>query len=303
MSEFTSHNVRLSSLSRGYFIFLIDQSGSMYERFGNEAAGMTLAEATARMINNWIEEMILEATKGDAIKDWFDLSVVGYRTDIEGRPIVGSAFSGSLEGKEMMTIPELASNILFEEKVQQKFFNPATGEIEVEMTDKPGWIRPITEGGTPFSLVLLEAHRLASAWIETGDHREKSLPPIVINITDAEYSEDDGNEFSPEDYAASLKDLSTNDGNVLLFACQLSPNPSDAILCPDSIEQLPAENFARMMFRMSSELPESFLAQAAASIPDLRHGARCLAYNASDTSVMIRFFKMGTLIAAPKSLR
>jgi hypothetical protein len=303
MSEFPSHNVRLSSLSRGYFIFLIDQSGSMCETFGNEATGMTLAGATARMINNWIEEMILEATKGDSIKDWFDLSVVGYRTDSEGNPIVSSAFTGSLAGRESVTIPELANNILFEEEVQQKFYNPATAEIEVEMTEKPGWVHPVTEGGTPFSMVLLEAHRLSSQWIEAADHREKCLPPIVINVTDAEYSEDDGIQFTPEDYAESLKDLRTNDGNVLLFTCQLSPNPSDAILCPDSIEQLPTNNFARMMFRMSSELPPSFAAQAAASIPDLRPGARCLAYNASDTSVMIRFFKMGTLIASPKNLR
>jgi len=275
----------------------------MCDTFGNEAGGMTLAGATARMLNNWIEEMILEATKGDSIKDWFDLSVIGYRTDMEGNPFVSSVFSGNLAGRETVTIPELADNVLFEESVQQKFFNPATGEIELEATDKPAWIRPVTEGATPFSMVLLEAHRLASQWIDSGDHREKCLPPIVINVTDAEYSEDDGNEFTPEDYAESLKDLRTDDGNVLLFTCQLSPNPSDAVLCPDSIEQLPTDNFARMMFRMSSELPASFLSQAAASIPDLRQGARCLAYNASDTSVMIRFFKMGTLIAAPKNQR
>lgn len=291
------------SLSRGYFVFLIDQSGSMCQTFGNEAGGMTLAEATARMINNWIEEMILEATKGDSIKDWFDLSVIGYRTDNSGNPIVSSAFSGSLAGRETVTIPELAANILFEEKIQQKFFNPATAEVETELTEKPGWIRPVTEGGTPFSMVLLEAHRLVSQWIEKGEHRQKCLPPIVINVTDAEYAEEDGNEYTPEDYAESLKDLCTDDGNVLLFTCQLSPEPSDAILCPDSIEQLPVDNFARMMFRMSSGLPASFLSQAASSIPDLRPGARCLAYNASDTSVMIRFFKMGTLIAAPKNLR
>lgn len=303
MSDFPSHNVRLSSLSRGYFIFLIDQSGSMSDGFGNESGGMTLSQATARMINNWIEEMILEATKGDSIKDWFDLSVFGYRTDNDGNSIVGSVFSGSLQGKETVTIPELAANILFEEQVQQKFFNPATGDTEMETTEKPGWIKPMAEGGTPFSAVLLEAHRLASEWIEKGDHKEKSLPPIVLNITDAEYNEDEGSEYTPEDYAESLKDLATNDGNVLLFTCQLSPNPSDTILCPDSVEQLPTENFARMMFRMSSELPGTFLEQASASIPDLRPGARCLAYNASDTSVMIRFFKMGTLVAAPKNLR
>ena len=267
MSEYPSHNVRLSSLSRGYFIFLIDQSGSMSDGFGNESGGMTLAQATARMINNWIEEMILEATKGDTIKDWFDLSVLGYRTDTDGNPIVSSVFSGDLQGQEAVTIPALASNILFEERVQQKFFNPATGDTELEDTEKPGWVHPIADGGTPFSAVLLEAHRLASAWIESQDHKEKCLPPIVINITDAEFNEDEGSEYTPEDYAASLKDLATDDGNVLLFTCQLSPNPSDTILCPDSIEQLPTENFARMMYRMSSELPASFLAQASESCP------------------------------------
>jgi hypothetical protein len=297
-ARYPSHKARLTSQTRGYFVFLVDQSYSMSDMFGNESSGMTLAQATARMINAWIEEMCIEATKTDEMKDWFDLSVIGYGTDDDGEPIVGTAFTdGALAGKERVTVPELSENISFEETVEQKFFDPSTGELETESTERPAWIRPVVRGATPLMSALYEAHRLVEEWIEQGDHKQQSLPPIVINITDAELN-DEGGEYTPEQYAQSLKDLQTDDGNVLLFNCQLSPNPSDAILCPDSIEQLPANEFAHMMYRMSSDLPEAFVDQAKSNMPDLRPGAKCLAYNTADTSVMIRFFKMGTLVAS-----
>lgn len=297
--RYPSHNARLAGSTRGCFIFLVDQSYSMSDSFGNESTGMTLAQATARMINAWIEEMCLEATKGDEIKDWFDLSVIGYGTDDEGEPIVATAFTeGALSGRERVTIPELADNVAFEETVAQKFYDPSTGELVEESVKRPGWIRPVMQGGTPLMQALYEAHRLADKWIEEGNHKQQCLPPTVINITDAELN-DEGGEHTPEDYADSLKELQTEDGNVLLFNCQLSPTPSDAILCPDSIEQLPADEFAQMMYRMSSDLPESFVEQVKSTnaIPDVRLGAKCLAYNTADTSRMISFFKMGTLVA------
>jgi hypothetical protein len=287
---YPSHMARLTNQNRGYFVFLINQSYSMSNMFGNESSGMTLVRAAARTINVWIEEMCIEAAKGDKMKDWFDVSVIGYSTDDEGEPIVRTMFAeGALAGKERVTVPELADNIAFEEVVEQKFFDPSTGELVAESTERPGWVRPMVQGATPLNAALYEAHRLVKEWIEQGDHKEQSLPPIVINITDAELN-DEGGEYTPEQYAQRLKDLQTDDGNVLLFNWVLSPRESTAVLFPHSVEQLQGGIGLMRLYETSSQLPARFRAKwnvlrwnthLVADQPK----TRCFACNISDTSI------------------
>ena len=71
---------------------------------------------------------------------------------------------------------------------------------------------------------MCEALTLATSTLETWVKEHKfSYPPVVINITDGESTDGD-----PLEDAQVLRELSTQDGNVLLFNCHISGSPGDA---------------------------------------------------------------------------
>jgi hypothetical protein len=139
---------------------------------------------------------------------------------------------------------------------------------------------------------LYKAYEIVDQWIK---EHPNNFPPIVIHITDGESSEGD-----PLPYADPLRDLKTEDGNVLLFNCHLSMTKSDPFLFPHTGEILP-DDFARVLFNMSSLLPDKLLGAARTEGFDLQPGARGLAFNA-DMVALIKFLDMGTRVAA-KQLR
>src|SRR5207302_3089065 len=115
------------------------------------------------------------------------------------------------------------------------------------------------------------------------------FPPVVINITDG--MANDGN---PEPLANRVKQLSSNNGNVLLFNLHLSEKPGEPIEFPDQETGLP-DNFARLLFRMSSPLPQTMW--GAAREKGLRPGSstRGFVFNA-DLDSIIRSLDIGTRV-------
>jgi len=287
-----NYAARLTRETPGYFIFLLDQSFSMSENF--QGTDKPLSHALADMINNWLDEMITKATEDSgAVKDWFEVSVIGYRTDSNGDPISQSAFLGNLEGRKRVPLSEIAENILETKNNKISWFNPETGELEESEVETPVWIRPVEEYGTPMCSALHDAYYLAEEWIQEGNHEEQCFPPIVINITDAELNDVDGD---PREYAESLTSLTTKDGEVLLLNCQITPHKNDTVFCPNSPEQMP-DDFARVMFEMSSVLPESMLKAAAEDFPELTSSSRGMVYNGDNVS-MLKLFNLGTMLVS-----
>ena len=95
----------------------------------------------------------------------------------------------------------------------------------------------------------------------------------------------------PSGDAEALKALGTSDGSVLLFNIHVSDEPGDSITFPSSEAGLP-DDFARLLFRMSSELPP-FLERAAAEEFNVESGSRGFVFQADATEV-IQFLDIGT---------
>jgi len=153
--------------------------------------------------------------------------------------------------------------------------------------EAPVWVDPRAEGGTPMCHMLYHAHELLSAWIAEHPH---SFPPIVVHISDGESQDGD-----PIPYAEAVKALATEDGNVLLLNCHLSMTAADPFMFPASDQGLP-DALARVLFYMSSVLPEPFLRHAMLEGFPLQPGARGMAFNA-DMVCLIQFLNMGTQAA------
>lgn len=275
----------ISRANPGCIVFLVDQSNSMTD--GIAGSPRAKADALATAINRFLRDLTTECLKGDA-KPWnyFAVSVVGYCTDDEGRPLVGPAFQGKLAGRDLVSVVDL--------------FDYPLREVIKEVDDGDGglirkrsyvWYDPVARGGTPMTHGLYHCHRIVAGWIAA---HPASFPPIVIHITDGEPTDGD-----PEPAAASLRGLSTADGNVLLFNCHLSDRDVPGVLFPASEAELPDE-YSQLLFRMSSLLPEQCLALARAKGFAVSAGARGMVLNA-DSTALIQLIHIGTTIK--KALR
>ena len=284
----TPYDREISRDHPGLFVFLLDQSFSMTEPIGgNNPDNRKKMDQLALAINAWLQEMTIKVTRADGIRHYFDVAVIGYCTDPDANPIIESPLGGTLAGNMKCSITEIGENPARIDSVTSSFFDEDTGEIEEVPEDKPVWVEPRAQGGTPMCSALHKAYEIANEWIE--EHME-SFPPIVIHITDGESQEGD-----PIPYASPLKELETNWGNLLLFNCHLSMAEADSFMFPHSDEVLPDKE-ARVLFEMSSVMPEPIYKMAVAEGFELQPGARGMVFNA-DMVKLITFLNIGTQAA------
>jgi hypothetical protein len=275
-----------AEISRGNpscFLFLIDQSGSMQDPFGAGESSKRKADGVADAINRLLQNLAIKCAKPEGVRDYYHVGVIGYGTQ------VGPAFGGGLAGKELVAISEVASMPARVEERTKKVDDGAGGLVD-QTIKFPIWFDPIANGGTPMCQALTRAHSIIQGWLNA---HPSCFPPIVINITDGEAT--DGDASIP---AQSLKQLSSSDGNVLLFNVHLSSHQAASIEFPDNEERLPDE-FARLLFRMSSQLPEYMRSLAQQEGFAVSENTRGFVFNA-DIVAVIRFLDIGT---RPSNLR
>ncbi|GIW79925.1 MAG: hypothetical protein KatS3mg105_1732 [Gemmatales bacterium] len=263
------------------FLFLVDQSGSMLKPFGGEAS-KAKAQGVADAINRLLQNLVLKCAKSEGIRDYFHVGVIGY-----GGSKVAPAFGGTLANRKLVPISEVGHNPLRLEERIRKVDDGAGGLIE-QKYKFPVWIEPTGSGKTP----MCQAFQLALATLrEFIQQYPNGYPPLLFNITDGAAT--DGN---PEPAAAAVKNLKTTDGNVLVFNAHLSSRPHHAIEFPDKEDVLP-DDYSKMLFRMSSLLPERIQAAAANEGFKTSDATRGFVYNA-DLVAVIRFMEIGTKVAS-----
>lgn len=275
----------ISRQNKACFLFLVDQSFSMVEPLGG--SDKRKCDELVDAINGWLSNMTIRAAGGGGVRDWMDIGVIGYRTDQQNNPIVEPSMQGELAGKNLVSITEIEKHPARIQDKEQLMPDPATGEVIPINVQVPVWVDPAAEGGTPMCHAFLKAHEVLSQWI--SEH-PKSFPPVVIHITDGESADGD-----PIPYAESLKELSTDDGNVLLFNCHLSMVAKDSFMFINNGELLP-DDYARTLFEMSSKLPDSIVQRANTEGMNLQGNARGMVFNA-DMVCLIKFLDMGTRVA------
>jgi len=299
MADYEQYNQPINSINRGCVLFLLDQSGSMEEPIANSS--QRKCDQLVKAINRWLENIVIGSADGEIYKDRMDIGVIGYRTDLDAIAIIGNGLSGTLTGKDLVTIPELQANAEFE-MLQKKIVDEETCEI-IEMPVKvPFWVKPIYEGGTPMCSALHKCYEILDTWTQQNPN---SFPPLLVHITDGENTEEPEGNVDPVDapvpYADSIRGLATNDGNVLILNCHLSLVPGDECLFPNNGEFLP-DKLSRALFQMSSIIPEKMKDLATEAGFELTHDARMMAYNA-DTECLLNFLDVGTQVATRKDLR
>ncbi|MBY0524686.1 MAG: VWA domain-containing protein [Gemmataceae bacterium] len=262
------------------FLFLVDQSSSMQEPFG-ATSDKKKAQGVSDAINRLLQNMALKCAKSEGIRDYFHVGVVGYGSR------VAPAFGGALANRGLVPISEVANNPLRVEERTRKMDDGAGGVIDKKFKF-PIWFEPIAQGKTPMCQALQFAHQMTSAFVGRFPN---CYPPLVINVTDGVAT--DGN---PEVPAVGLRKLATTDGGVLLFNAHLSAKPLRPVEFPDREDGLP-DDYAKLLFRMSSPLPAKLQEAARADGFAVTPQSRGFVFNA-DLVAIVRFIDIGTKVAA-----
>jgi hypothetical protein len=269
----------ISRTSPTALIFLLDQSSSMLEPFGTQPEKRK-ADGVADALNRLLQNLILKCAKADGIRDFFHVGMISYG----GRVL--SAFGGALAGSTLVPISQITDNPLRVEVRTRKVDDGAGGLLEQQFKF-PVWFEARPTGRTPMCGALAKAKEYLRAFL--GTH-PGCYPPLVINITDGQPTDGD-----PQLAAKELRALGSQDGNVLLFNAHLSDKHSRPIEFPADEAGLP-DDFAKLLFRMSSELPPKFLEAARADGFATGPHSRGFVFNA-DLVAVIRFLDIGTRVA------
>ncbi len=88
--------------------------------------------------------------------------------------------------------------------------------------------------------------------------------------------------------------VSSKDGGTLLFNVHISSRNERPVQFPNREDLLP-DAYAKLLFRMSSQLPPQMLNQAQAIDPRIAVGARGFVFNADLVSV-VQFLDIGTRV-------
>ena len=266
------------------FLFLVDHSTSMEEDVAAGDSTQQKAAGVADSLNRWMQELSIKCAKSEGVRDYYHVGVIGY-----GRS-VGPCFAGDLAGKEMVPISEIAETPARLEERTKKIPDGAGGLIEQSIRF-PVWFDPIADGGTPMCRAAAEAERILNDWL---DAHPDCFPPIVIHITDGEATDGE-----PTERIRSLTNMTSSDGNVMLFNIHMSANPdAGPVSFPDSADDLPDE-YSKMLFETASPLTPTMRALAKEHGFKPSESARSFVLNA-DMVLLVQAIDIGT---RPSNLR
>src|SRR5947209_4262999 len=256
-------------------LFVIDQSGSMDEI---TEAGRSKAAFVADVLNKTLYTLVTSCSKADGVRDYFEVGVIGYN----GAGVC-NGLGGALGTEAIQPISAVADAPLRVEERARKVDDGAGGIVE-QKAKFPVWFEPKNEGGTPMRAALTRAAELLAEWC---DAHPNSYPPTILHVTDGEAT--DGN---PEDVAQALWQLHTNDGQALLFNLHVTANGGREIVFPGGGDGL-ADDYAQVLYRMSSPLPEHLAKLAKDKGYSVAAGSRGFIFNA-DPKLIVDFFDIGT---------
>lgn len=255
----------------------------MSDPFGAGDGTQTKANGVADAINRLLQNLVIKCTKEEGIRDYFNVAVIGYGAT------VGPAFSGVLAGRQLVPISEVGNNPARIEQRTKKAPDGAGGLVDQQIRF-PVWFDATANNGTPMCEALAMAKTIVEGWL--GQH-PSSFPPIVINITDGETGAENLTAAADE-----IRQLKSNDGEVLLFNVHISSHRAAPIEYPSGDSGLP-DQFAQQLFRMSSALPPYMLDIAKKEGMNTSPGSRGFVFNA-DMVAVIKFLDIGT---RPSALR
>lgn len=273
-----TYTAEISRSTPTAFLFLVDQSGSMEDKM---SSGRSKAQQVADVLNRTLATLITRCTKSEGTRNYFDIGVIAY-----GDSDAYNGFQGDLGSSILHPISAIEASPLKIEERKKKVDDGAGGYVE-QPIKFPVWFEPRANGGTPMCQAITRAAEELVAWC---DAHSNCYPPTVLHITDGESTDGD-----PEQLASQLKKIQTDDGPVLIFNLHVSTSGASPVEFPASETTLP-DAYSKLLFRMSSQLPEHLIRFAQERGFKVGMESRGFMFNA-DAVQIVDFFDIGTRAA------
>lgn len=242
------------------------------------ATGKSKATFLADVLNKTIYTLITNCTKSDGVRNYFDVGVIGY-----GGGSASAGLGGALSGSIIHPITALEQSPLRIED-RTRLDDDGVGGVIERRVKFPVWFDATSSGGTPMCGGLTKAAEALVAWC---DSHPNNYPPTILHVTDGASTDGD-----PEGIASAIRQISTSDGECLLFNIHVSTEQGETIRFPNSDAGL-GDNYAKLLFRMSSVLPSHVAKLATDKGYSMAQDARGFMFNA-DPKDIANFFDIGT---------
>lgn len=276
-----SYSAKINSANPSAIVILLDGSGSMSEMVEWGGCSISKAQAVAQTINNLLFELVARAKGESGYRSYFDVAVVGYH-DTQVVSLLPTS------GEWFLSTSQLASAVKRVE-TRQQLRTLADGRSVLTNSTHKVWIEPMAQGRTPMKAALQQAYSLLRSWCALHG---SSFAPLVINITDGEAT--DGPDEKLLEMSDKVRSLTTNDGNVILMNIHISSQGGESVLFPRSVAGLSDNRYARLLYDMSSTMPEVYAREIGYMLGvEPASDFRAFAYNAS-ISELIRTINIGS---------
>ncbi len=253
--------------------------------------GSTKKEALADAINRLLYNLVVRCARDEGVRHYFDVGIIAYSDGFPGA-FVGPALEGTLAGRDLVPIGEVADNPVRVDDRTRTVSDGAGGTYQ-ESFKMPIWFDAVGNGNTPMIAALRYAYGVADRYLASHPN---CFPPTVFNITDGEAT--DGSPEEVLEAMRTLTGLASSDGNVLLYNLHLSSNGlAFPVAFPNSDEALP-DKYARALFNGASELYPDFRSTLEKEGMHILEGARGFVLN-GDMVTVIKVMDVGTRVAAP----
>ncbi len=261
-------NLTISSTNPCLLVYLIDQSSSMSDKFGN--ASHSKATEVANAINDIIYDIGLRCISANGeIKNRFEIVIIGYGKKPNS---VASGWEGQLAGNWVVSIKNIFDFPLGQEN------------------DKPIWIMPYANSNTPMTKAFENAKRLCNEWINWGNHKN-CHPPIIINITDGEATDGGANYHDLKQEVQQIKQLRTDYGPINILNIHLSSRSGEKLLFPSNVNS--GDEFEKLLFDMSTQLNENMIRIGCDKGYSINQNSKGYVFNGNATD-LINFLNIGT---------
>ena len=269
------------------FLFLIIECMGMANSMPGQRE-RTKGEVASDSVNRIVDTIAQRCSSGMEMRDYFHIGILGFSSERgRGRKLdISNALRGTTPDRPFLPISEVAeaANIV-ERRVRENH----GGEIIEVSRRMPQWLKVEPKRWDPMRGMLEFVERPLAEWIE---RHPNAYPPTVIVVCDGWATDGD-----PQAAAQGIKRLRTSDGNALLFIVHLSSAQTDPTMFPARENGLPslgeASDDSRLMFRMTSVLPESIRGQVVSMGIPAEEGSRGLILNA-DAVALAQFLDIGT---------
>lgn len=207
-----SYQFIYSQRTPGLFVFILDQSVVMAETNNNSKS---LSEQACELMNQLISELAMYSCNGRLIKDWYDVAIIVHGASSQKRPFC----------HQFCSISDLYNNPVKVE-FRIKTIDDGCGNMADVNIRYPIFYESGDNDSFPdLPNAFLICYSLIDEWIKRKEKLDSSLffpAPIIINITNGEWSYSEVEMQILQDAISRIKSIQLPDGSPLIINCVIS---------------------------------------------------------------------------------